>query len=64
VKVYGEGERKVRQHGVGKRRTWRKLHIAVDAQTQDVVAFELTAIVVGEADVLPEMKINILFIDG
>src|SRR5215475_12309384 len=23
VKVYGEGEWKVRQHGVGKRRTWR-----------------------------------------
>src|SRR5215467_2495001 len=25
VKVYGEGEWKVRQHGVGKRRTWRNL---------------------------------------
>lgn len=30
VKVYGEGEWKVRIHGVGKRRTWRKLHLGVD----------------------------------
>ena len=30
LKVYGEGEWKVRQHGVGKRRTWRKIHFAVD----------------------------------
>ncbi|HDR9512327.1 TPA: IS5 family transposase, partial [Burkholderia cepacia] len=28
VKVYGEGEWKVRQHGYSKRRTWRKVHIA------------------------------------
>ncbi|WP_175743848.1 IS5 family transposase, partial [Burkholderia ambifaria] len=26
VKVYGEGEWKVRQHGYSKRRTWRKVH--------------------------------------
>jgi hypothetical protein len=26
VKVYGEGEWKTRQHGISKRRTWRKLH--------------------------------------
>jgi hypothetical protein len=25
VKVYGEGEWKVRRHGAGKRLTWRKL---------------------------------------
>jgi len=30
LKIYGEGEWKVRQHGVSKRRTWRKLHLAVD----------------------------------
>lgn len=38
IKVYGEGEWKVRQHGIGKRRTWLKMHIAIDAMTQDVVA--------------------------
>jgi hypothetical protein len=27
LKVYGEGEWKVRKHGVGKRRTWRMLHL-------------------------------------
>jgi hypothetical protein len=53
LKVYGEGEWKVRQHGISKRRTWRKLHLAVDSQTQEVVAVELTANFVGDAEVLP-----------
>jgi len=55
LKVYGEGEWKVRQHGISKRRTWRKLHVAVDAQTQEVVAVELTANSVGDAEVLPDL---------
>lgn len=42
LKVYGEGEWKVRQHGVGKRRTWRKLHLAIDPATQEIVAELLT----------------------
>lgn len=33
LKVYGEGEWKVRKHGYSKRRTWRKLHLGVDPQT-------------------------------
>lgn len=33
LKVYGEGEWKVRQHGVGKRRTWRKVHFAINTET-------------------------------
>jgi len=33
LKVYGEGEWKVRQHGWGKHRTWMKLHVAVDEST-------------------------------
>jgi hypothetical protein len=33
VKVYGEGEWKVRQHGVGKRRTRRKFHFGMDEET-------------------------------
>jgi len=33
LKVYGEGEWKVRKHGYSKRRTWRKLHLGVDAET-------------------------------
>ncbi|KAF1011305.1 MAG: hypothetical protein E5299_01434 [Burkholderia gladioli] len=31
LKVYGEGEWKVRQHGYSKRRTWRKVHLALNA---------------------------------
>ncbi len=30
LKVYGEAEWKTRKHSVGKRRTWRKLHLGVD----------------------------------
>lgn len=30
VKVYGEGEWKVRQHGPSKRRKWKKIHVAID----------------------------------
>jgi hypothetical protein len=42
IKVYGEGEWKVRKHGVGKRRTWRKLHLAIDVNSHEIVAAELT----------------------
>ncbi len=42
LKVYGEGEWKARQHGVSKRRTWRKLHLSVDADTGEITATELT----------------------
>lgn len=38
VKVYGEGEWKVRQHGQSKRRTWRKLHLGVDESTGEILA--------------------------
>lgn len=55
LKVYGEGEWKVRQQGVSQRRTWRKLHLAVDAETNEVIATELTAAFVGDAEVLPDL---------
>lgn len=42
LKVYGEGEWKVRKHGTTKRRTWRKLHIGIDVHTQEIVSVELT----------------------
>lgn len=43
LKVYGEGEWKVRKHGASKRRTWRKLHIGIDVHTQEIVLVELTS---------------------
>jgi len=42
LKIFGEGEWKVRQHGYAKRRTWRKLHLAIDEKTQEIVASGLT----------------------
>lgn len=42
LKVYGEGEWKARKHGVSKRRTWRKLHLAIDPDTGEIVAEEST----------------------
>ena len=32
LKIYGEGEWKVRMHGVSKRRTWRKLHVGANPE--------------------------------
>lgn len=42
LKIYGEGECKVRQHGYSRRRTWRKLHLSVDEATHEIQAMELT----------------------
>ena len=38
LKVFGEGEWKVRQHGYSQRRTWRKLHLCVDEATGEPIA--------------------------
>ena len=43
LKVYGEGEWKTRQHGVSKRRTWRKLHLGVDPDSHYILACETTS---------------------
>jgi hypothetical protein len=42
LKIYGEGEWKVRMHGVSKRRTWLKLHIGVNPDTGEIQAALLT----------------------
>lgn len=42
LKVYGEGEWKVRLHGYDKRRTWRKLHLMIEHRGQTVVAASIT----------------------
>lgn len=42
LKVYGEGEWKMRIHGKTKRRTWRKLHIAINRETHEILAVTLT----------------------
>lgn len=55
LKVFGEGEWKVRKHGYSKRRTWRKLHLAVDAKTQEVVACVTTTNAESDASVVDEI---------
>jgi hypothetical protein len=55
VKVYGEGEWKTRQHGVSKRRTWRKLHLGVDEQTGEILAAMVTTNNMGDGQMLPEL---------
>lgn len=42
LKIFGEGEWQVRQHGWTKHRTWRKLHLGVDERTREIVAQVLT----------------------
>lgn len=55
LKVFGEGEWKVRQHGADKRRTWRKLHVALNALSGDILCGELTRCETVDAQVLPKM---------
>ena len=50
LKIYGEGEWKVRQHGYTKRRTWRKLHLSVDETSQEIQAVVLTEARVDDAE--------------
>ena len=55
LKVFGEGEWKVRQHGVSKRRTWRKLHLCVDPATREILAEVLTENSVGDLEPVVEL---------
>ncbi len=70
LKVYGEGEWKTRQHGVSKRRTWRKVHLAVDPATHQIVAQTLTDSNVHDADQVDplleqiEPEVEVFYGDG
>ena len=55
LKVFGEGEWKVRQHGYSKRRTWLKLHLAVDPQTHEIQAAMVTEPGVTDAETVPAL---------
>ena len=55
LKVHGEGEWKVKVHGKSKRRTWRKFHIGIDAETQDIICCELTGNNKGDAEIAEQM---------
>jgi hypothetical protein len=70
LKIYGEGEWKVRTHGKSKRRTWRKLHLGVEPESGEIQAAELTeAKVSDDAMVAPlleqvDQPIDALAADG
>jgi IS5 family transposase len=55
IKVYGEGEWKVRQHGYTKRRTWRKLHLGVDEATHEFVAVVISTNSFKDSQLLPDL---------
>lgn len=55
LKIYGECEWKVRKHGYSKRRTWRKIHLALDERTGEVLAQVLTDNKTDDASVLPTL---------
>ncbi len=52
LKIYGEGEWKVRMHGKSKRRTWRKLHIGADPESGEIEAVALTENSVDDAEMV------------
>jgi hypothetical protein len=42
LRVFGEGEWKVRMNGAKKRRVWHRLYLAVDPVSHDIVAAEVS----------------------
>jgi hypothetical protein len=59
LKVFGEGEWKVRQHGWSKRRTWRKIHLSVDVASGEVQAAMLSTAGVSDAEMVEPMLAQI-----
>jgi DDE family transposase len=55
LKVYGEGEWKVRKHGYSKRRTWLKLHLAIDPETHEVQALVVSEPAITDAEAVPDL---------
>jgi transposase len=49
LKVFGAGEWQREKHGGKGRRTWRKLHLAADPDTGEILALELTTTEDGDA---------------
>jgi hypothetical protein len=55
VKVFGEGEWKVRQHGYTRRRTWRKVHLGVDEASGEIVAAVVSTNDSHDSQLLPDL---------
>lgn len=48
IKVFGEGEWKVRKHGYSKRRTWRKVHVGICADSGQIIVSAITSSDIGD----------------
>lgn len=59
LKVLGEGEWKLRRHGAGRRRVWRKVHLAIDADSHEVRAVEMTDHRHGDGEIVPGLLAQI-----
>ena len=59
LKVYGEGEWKVRKHGYSKHRTWRKLHLGGNPDNGEILAIVLTGNNISDDAVVKEMLTQI-----
>jgi len=53
LKVFGGGEWKVKKHGKERRRIWRKLHLAVDSKTREIICADLSLNNVTDSEALP-----------
>jgi hypothetical protein len=42
LKIFGEGEWKMRTHGKSKRRSWRKLHLAINPDSHEIVGCDIS----------------------
>lgn len=55
LKVFGEGEWKVRQHGWSRHRTWRKVHLGVDETSGELLAVGVSIPQVHDKDGLSDL---------
>jgi len=59
LKIYGEGEWKVRKHGYSKHRTWRKLHVGTNPDNGEIQVAVLTGNSTTDDAVVKEMLAQI-----
>lgn len=53
VKIYGEGEWKVEQHGKERKKKWKKIHVAIDPDTHEVILTDVTGRSKHDSQMLP-----------
>ncbi len=53
LNVFSKGEWKVKKHGKEHRRIWRKLHLAVDAKTHEIICADLSLNNVTDSEAFP-----------